>query len=359
MNQTCNDPIRCGIVLAAGDGKRLQPLIQRLRGDTLPKQYVSFIGSRSMLEHTFDRVEKVISHERVFTVVSQDHLLHPAVARQLSSRSKGTVIAQPENKDTGPGVLLPLMHLAKRHPDCTVAVFPSDHFVLEEDLFMSHVSFAFQVVERNPSLLVLLGVEPDQPEPEYGYVLPHGDGNGKSPGLSIRRVSRFVEKPERDAARDLICKGGLWNTMVMVFKVNTLLDIVREVEPKLCASFEEVFKAIGTRKEKSRLRAIYQRLAPTNFSRGVLEMLPLSRPSCLSVLAVRDVLWSDWGLPRSIEAVLIKTGHLAPRYEINGYSESPLHRLFSDGLEQAAGAEKAPIRREKLLRATHRPALSP
>ncbi|MGH7770231.1 MAG: sugar phosphate nucleotidyltransferase [Candidatus Binatia bacterium] len=355
MSQGATDPIRCGIVLAAGDGKRLQPLIQRLRGDTLPKQYVSFIGRRSMLEHTFGRVEKVIPCERVFTVVSQDHLLYPAVTRQLSSRSKGTVIAQPENKDTGPGVLLPLMHLAKQHPDCTVAVFPSDHFVLEEDLFMNHVSFAFQVVERNPSLLVLLGIEPSDPEPEYGYVLPHGDGNEKSPGLSIRRVSQFIEKPERDAARSLIFRGGLWNTMVMVVKVRTLLDIASDLAPELYASFEEVFKAIGSRKEKSRIREIYRQLKPGNFSRGILEMLPLTHPSCLSVLAVRDVLWSDWGLPRSIEAVLTKTGHLAPRHEITGYSASPLHGVFSDGLEQAAGAKKGPIQREKSLRATPPP----
>jgi len=62
-------------------------------------------------------------------------------------------------------------------------------------------------------------------------------------------------------------------------------------------------------------------------------MLPVSHPSCLSVLSVQNVLWSDWGLPRSIEAVLIKTGHLAPRHEVNEYSENPLHRLLNDGPE--------------------------
>jgi len=369
MSETGYETARCGVILAAGDGKRLQPLIQRLRGDALPKQYVSFIGRRSMLEHTFDRVEKVVPCERIFTVVSADHRIYPAVARQLSGRPKGTVIVQPENKDTGPGVLLPLMHVAKRYPDCAVAVFPSDHFILEEELFMSHVRFAFQVVERNPSLLVLLGIEPSEPEPEYGYVLPrgNGNGNGNSPGLSIRRVSRFIEKPDRDAARDLIFRGGLWNTMVMVFRVKTLLDIVREVEPELFASFEEIFNAIGTRKEKSTVRAVYQRLRPVNFSRGILEALPRFRPSCLSVLAVHDVLWSDWGLPRSIETVLRKTGHLAPRRGAEEYSESPLRRLFDGGVEmeeqdrlqEAVRAEKHPARREEFRRAPSRPALTP
>jgi len=65
--------IRCGIVLAAGDGQRLRSFIQRLRDDSLPKQFVRFIGTRSMLEHTFHRAEKLIKTERLFTVVNRYH----------------------------------------------------------------------------------------------------------------------------------------------------------------------------------------------------------------------------------------------------------------------------------------------
>jgi len=47
MINSSHTPVRCGIILAAGDGKRLQPYIQQLRGDLLPKQYVKFVGTRS------------------------------------------------------------------------------------------------------------------------------------------------------------------------------------------------------------------------------------------------------------------------------------------------------------------------
>src|SRR4029434_7442218 len=66
-------PWRCGIVLAAGDGVRLQPLVQRLHGKPLPKQYFSFVGTRSMLEHTHSRAERLIPAGRLFTVVARDH----------------------------------------------------------------------------------------------------------------------------------------------------------------------------------------------------------------------------------------------------------------------------------------------
>ena len=148
----------CGIVLAGGDGKRLQRLIHRLRGDMLPKQFVNFVGDGSMLESTFLRAEKLIPSDRIFTVANWAHLKYPEVRRQISSRPRGSIVVQPDNKDTGPGLLLPLMHVYKRYPESTVVVFPSDHFILEEDLFMSHVYLAYRAVERDPSRLVLLGI---------------------------------------------------------------------------------------------------------------------------------------------------------------------------------------------------------
>src|SRR2546422_462194 len=129
---------RCGIILAGGEGKRLQPLVRRLHGKPLPKQYVNFVGSRSMLEHTFLRAEMLIPPERLFTVISQHHLGYSEALRQVVSRPRGTVIVQPENKETGPGLLLPLIYLCERFPQSSVAVFPSDHFVLEEGHFMAY-----------------------------------------------------------------------------------------------------------------------------------------------------------------------------------------------------------------------------
>ena len=127
-------PPSCGIVLAGGDGKRLRPLIQRLHGDSLPKQYMNFTGKRSMLEHTFRRAEKLIASDNLFTVVDAHHLKFPHVRRQLSSRPRGSVVVQPENKETGPGLLLPLIHLYKSNPESSVVVFPADHFITEAEI---------------------------------------------------------------------------------------------------------------------------------------------------------------------------------------------------------------------------------
>ena len=246
-------------------------------------------------------------------MVSQHHLGYPEVRRQLSSRPGGRVVVQPENKETGPGLLLPLMHVYARYLDSTVAVFPSDHFIAEEELFMAHVGLAFRVVERDPASIVLLGIKPQGPEPEYGYILP-GEEIGDLHQLGARRVRQFIEKPELAAARQLIREGGLWNTMVMVFRVKTLLDLVRTAAPALYRSFQQIREAIGSPSESKVVRDVYRNIEAVNFSTGMLEMFGLNRPPRLLVVPVQGVLWSDWGSEQRIMSILSQADHLDQPY---------------------------------------------
>jgi mannose-1-phosphate guanylyltransferase len=193
QNGSPRSGVRCGIVLAAGNGRRLRQFVHQQRGDYLPKQYINFIGKRSMLEHTFHRAEKLIPAERLFVVIAKEHLQFDEVRRQIAWRPQECIIIQPENKDTGPGVLLPLMHLYKRSPDAIVTLFPSDHFILEEDLFMRHVERAFRIVETDGSRIVLLGMEANEPDPEYGYIVP-GERIDDPEVDECRTVEMFVEK---------------------------------------------------------------------------------------------------------------------------------------------------------------------
>lgn len=308
-NKRSDSAVRCGIVLAAGEGTRLRPFIHQLRGDTLPKQYVNFIGIRSMLERTFDRAERLIPPERLFTVVSSSHLKYHDVEKQLSGRPNGTVILQPENRETGPGILLPLMHLYKRYPESVVVVLPSDHCIREEAVFMDHVELACRVVEQEPSRLVLLGIEPYEPETEYGYILP-SQSVDPSGLLPICKVSGFVEKPKPHVARELVRRGGLWNTLVMVFKARTFLKLVHKVRPLLYRSFQRIFGAVGTPQEREVVAKAYREIEPVNFSSGLLEVLSLHYSSHLGVIPVRGVCWSDWGSEQRIIQTLRESGFL-------------------------------------------------
>jgi len=313
--------VRCGIVLAAGDGRRLRSFIRRFRGNALPKQYVNFFGTRSLLEQTFRRVEKLIAPECLFTIISEGHLRYLDVRRQIECRSEKTVIVQPENKDTGPGLLLPLIHLAKRYPASVVAVFPSDHFIAEEDSFMDHVASAFRYAERNPSRLVLLGIQPREPESEYGYILP-GPPVENSPSEEFRTVLKFIEKPRPHTAHALIQKGGLWNSLVMVFRLKTMLDLMALCAPDIYLAYKRIEEAIGTSVEYDVVESVYAEMPSMNFSKGILENLSQQYQAHLAVLSVASVSWSDWGSEHRVLKDLRRLGYLNPLEEIGQSKEN-------------------------------------
>jgi mannose-1-phosphate guanylyltransferase len=292
-----------GLVLAAGDGKRLRSYLQQSRGIELPKQYVNFIGRRSMLEHTFERAEQLIPERQILTIVSKDHLRFTEVRRQLADRAKGNVIVQPANKETGPGIFLPLMHIYKRAPEAIVAVFPSDHFILEEERFIDHVDLAVKAVSHDSSRIVLLAMEAQGPEVEYGYIVPH-TGDGALDLWGTRTAANFVEKPDLVQARELVRAGGLWNTMIMVFQVRTVLKMMQRLFPTTYLHFARIFEAIGTPEEKPAVESVYQTLEPMNFSKSFLEKITAIDPVAISVLPVLQVFWSDMGSPERLEELL-------------------------------------------------------
>jgi mannose-1-phosphate guanylyltransferase len=304
-----DDEVFCGIVLAGGEGKRLQPFIKSLGRGALPKQYVNFIGRRSMLEHTFHRAGKLVSSERLLTVITESHLRHPEVREQCSVRPRDTLIVQPENKETGPGLMLPLMYLYKRYPNSLALVLPSDHFIWQEDRLVDHARLACLAVKQDPSRMILLGIKPDRAEPEYGYLLPNKKQSGIGPNMS--EISWFIEKPDQKTARRLIRAGGLWNTMIMVFKTKTMLHWLSKLAPTVYQQFQQVYEAIGTAGETEVVRNIYQRLKPMNFSKEFIEPMVKNYPSNLIALPIRDLLWSDWGTASRVLDVLRKTGTIA------------------------------------------------
>jgi mannose-1-phosphate guanylyltransferase len=101
--------------------------------------------------------------------------------------------------------------------------------------------------------------------------------------------------------------GGLWNTMTMVFKLDTLLELVRRVHPALHLNFCRILEAIGTVEEQRTVEDVYEVLEPVNFSKEIMMRIANRHPRSLSVLPVRKVFWSDWG---SRERVLQVFGRL-------------------------------------------------
>jgi len=277
------------LVLAGGDGKRLQALTRKIAGAPIPKQYCRIVGDRSLLEATLARILPLVPRERTLVVVNRSHL--ELALPQLLDIPTGNVIVQPGNRDTGPGIVFGLLDLIARRPRTPVVVLPSDHYIDNEPAFREHVERATVLVDRFPTKIALLGIRPTRPEPAFGYIEP-----GPPlvvPGLKWLRASevgRFHEKPSVELAKHLRRSGALWNSFVMVFHPSRLLALLQE---RRSADVEHLRGVI-------RSGAGYDGVPRWNFSADFLTKIA----DHLLVVPVDGVYWSDWGTPEAVEQTL-------------------------------------------------------
>lgn len=301
LRRTANDN-RWAVILAGGDGTRLRSLTRAIAGDDRPKQFCEILGKQTLLDQTRRRVGLSVKPEQTLMVVTETH--KEFYTPLVSDVAAANLVVQPNNASgTTPAIVYSLMRLAKHDPNAIVAFFPSDHYFANDATFMSHVESAFRAVKSRPELIVLLGIEPDKAETEYGWIEPARSIFNSFP-RAISRVEKFWEKPAPAQAQKLMAQGFLWNSFVMVGRVDAFLRTIQQAVPEIYGSFTSIQKSIGATSEPWAIRGLYSELEPSNFSRDVLG----ARANDLAVMPVKDVGWSDWGDPGRVLSTLARLG---------------------------------------------------
>lgn len=288
---------RWSLVLAGGEGERTRPFIEQWLGYHKPKQFCAFIGTRSMLQHTWSRADQLTLPEQKVTVVARHHAAE--ISAQMMEGACGQVISQPHNCDTAAGIFLPLTYIRSWDPQATVIIYPSDHFVFPENRFVETVRAAIGAAAIMSNRIMLLGVRPTCLELEYGWIEP-GVPLGWSRGSRVHQVQAFLEKPDALRALAALSAGALWNTFVLAAKVETLWQLGWQHLSEVMKRFEVLGHAIGTSSEKHTLEMIYEDMPKRNFSSDLLQCIP----ERVGVLEMQDVMWSDWGHPARIRETL-------------------------------------------------------
>lgn len=289
------------VILAGGDGTRLQSMTRAITGDDRPKQFVPVIGGTTLLDQTRRRIALSIKRERTLIVVTRKHRrFYKPLAEEISP---GLLVEQPHNKGTAPAIVYALLRIAAKSPQAIVAMFPSDHFFADDEEFMSHVDAAVTAVRAQPEAVTLLGITPTAPETEYGWIEPQPSILSHAE-KSITRVSRFWEKPDLNLATTLMERGCLWNSFVMVGRVDALLKMTRAALPEMYSAFSTIAPQFETSSEYEAAVELYAQIQDTNFSHQVLA----NRAEDLMVMRVGDVGWSDLGEPRRVLATLAHLG---------------------------------------------------
>lgn len=278
------------IVLAAGEGRRIGAFTRNAQGLTVPKQYCSFGVNGSLLRRTLDRARGLAPLERIVTIVAEAH--RAWWEPELGSLLPGNVVVQPSDRGTASGILLPLIHVLKRDPGATIVVVPSDHHVEDEGTLRLAVEDALRAVRAEPARLVLLGIEPDEADVEYGWILP-----ARSPAHGTRSVERFVEKPSSTLAAELLAQGAVWNSFIFAGAASTILSAYGRALPELLEPF---LRDLVVLPREGALAELYARVPVKDFSRDVLERLAGE----LRYVSVRRCGWIDLGTPRRLRRFL-------------------------------------------------------
>jgi len=284
------------LVLAGGEGSRLRSLTTTDSGVSVPKQFCSLRGGASLFQEALNRGRVVSSSERLCAIVAAQH--RRWWREPLKNLPEANVIVQPKNLGTAIGILLPLLHILKRDPQASIVLLPADHHVSDETVLAQSMRRALARTVLHPHDVLLLGIEPEEPDPELGYIMP-GEQNIDS-GL---KIERFIEKPDKETARRLLDQGALWNAFIIVARASALLDLYLRRYPAIVA---EMRTLISVRPHDGQaavnLIDMYERLPELDFSRHILQ----GQESLLRVIEVPHCGWTDLGTPKRVGEALRK-----------------------------------------------------
>lgn len=267
------------VVLAGGVGSRFWPLSTPAR----PKQLLPLVGDRAMLAEALDRLQPLVPRERVLILTSA--ALAPTIAALHPELPKDAVLAEPRAGGTAAALAWAAREIERRDgADAVMISVHADWAVGDPAGFRATLARAAEAAAQHRSL-VTVGVVPSRPDPGFGYIQP---GHEIAPG--VRRVARFVEKPSRERATEMVAEGFLWNSGIFVWRVGDFLDEVNahtpEVAPSLAAHADD-------------MRGFFAAVTPISVDVGVLE-----RSSRVLVLP-GDFAWDDvgtWAALRRVRA---------------------------------------------------------
>ena len=283
-----------GLILAGGRGTRFWPRSRRNRA----KQVLRFLGERSLIQQTVDRLKPVLPPERLWILTSP--ALRAEIVRQLPEVPRAQILAEPAQRNTAPAIGLAAHILHSIDPNSVMGVFPADHRIANARRYLQFVRPAFAAAKQGK--IVVLGIQPRWAETGYGYIeFPPGVAAGKLDCIAVRA---FHEKPDPKTARRYVAAGNFyWNAGMFFWRTSVLLDALREFLPKT-ATLLAALPGFAEKQFRRKLAAAFPLCDNISIDYAVLE-----KASGVLGIAAGDFGWNDVGSWNAVYELLERDAH--------------------------------------------------
>ena len=192
-----------------------------------PKQFSKIVGNNSLFEESIRRIKTSEKIQFEDPIAITNNSFRFIVAEQLNNMGvqAGSILIEPEAKNTAPAILAACLQAVTNNPDSIVLILPSDHLIDDVNEFQMSIQKALAAVEND--YIVTFGVRPSRPETGFGY-LELGD---KMIGDAIELTS-FIEKPDINEAEAMSnSKKYLWNAGMFMAKAGKLIEAFEKLLP--------------------------------------------------------------------------------------------------------------------------------
>ncbi|MFZ5638283.1 MAG: mannose-1-phosphate guanylyltransferase/mannose-6-phosphate isomerase [Pseudomonadota bacterium] len=269
------------VLLSGGSGTRLWPLSR----EAYPKQFLPLVGEDTMLQATWRRVE-ALSSRPPLVVANEDHRFLVAEQLRVIGAPTPRIVLEPVGRNTAPAIAAAALIAVRDGADPLLLVLPSDHVVRDAEAFRAAVLKAAPAAANGA--LVTFGIVPQAPETGFGYIQADAEA---AMADGVRRVLRFVEKPDAAAAQRYLDDGGYyWNSGMFLFRASRFLDELGRYRPDILAAARAACAHLDPDGEFLRLdREAFAASPSESIDYAVME-----KTDAAMVLAV-DIGWNDVG----------------------------------------------------------------
>lgn len=267
------------VIMAGGVGSRFWPRSKERK----PKQLIRIFGENTMIQDTVKRLDGLVDSKNIFVITSK--VQKPRVIMQLPQLPLENIIDEPFGKNTAACIGLASVLIKAKNNEAIVVTLPSDHLIKDDEEFRNCLKNAAEFAYESKGL-VTIGIKPNRPETGYGYI----QFDEKEVSNNIHKVLTFAEKPNLETARRFIESGDfLWNAGIFIWRVDVILDAIKNFLPDLHEGLGEIENAIGSADFDKQLVNVYGQLKSISIDYGVMEKAQNV------FLTKADFYWNDVG----------------------------------------------------------------